>query len=131
MECASKQVHMLRAGRRPDFVIVNAWGREFCIVPSERQIRDVAARNRLADVTVEFVNVGFSLDIAPHVAQVCTVALPEATDSPSEGEVDAAPVIGLAFESDDETTLVVPVNDDITEVAPAPRIRARSSRRGT
>jgi hypothetical protein len=130
MDYASKQVHMLRASRRPEFVIVNAWGREFRIVPTERQIRDVAARNRLADVTVEFVNVGFSLGMAPDIAQVCTVALPESIDSPSEGEGDAATVIELECESDDEMTLVVPEDDDITEVAPAPTIRARSLRRG-
>jgi len=126
---AWKQVHLLRASERPDYVIVNAWGREFRIAPSERQIRDVAAGNRLSDVTVEFVYLRLSLDAAPTLRHVCSVAVTDSNNAVSEGPTAAAGVIEFAGESDDEVSLVVP-DDDITSAAPAPATRARSSRRG-
>jgi hypothetical protein len=119
---------MLRASGRPDCVIVNAWGREFRIVPTEREIRDVA-RSGLSEVTVEFVHLRFSLDAAPTLDQVCSHAVTDSNNAVSEGPRAAGGVIELAYESDDEMRLVVP-DDDITSAAQAPATRARRSRRG-
>jgi hypothetical protein len=128
-EYAWKQVHMLRASARPDCVIVNAWGREFRIVPTERQIRDVAARNRLSDVTVEFVYRRFSLDAAPTLDQVCSLAVTDSNGAASEGAGAASRVVDRVDKSDDEMSLVVP-DDDITSAAQAPTSRAWRARRG-
>jgi hypothetical protein len=124
---AWKQVHMLRASQRPDYVIVNVWGREFRIVPTERQIRDVA-RSGLSEVTVEFVHLR-SLDAAPTLDQVCSLAVTDSNNAVSEGPRAATRVVDRVDKSDDEITLVVP-GDDITSAAQAPATRARSSRRG-